>query len=102
MEWIAIIISCFFALNIGASGAAASMGVAYGSKAINRNIHALFICAIAIYLGATIGGGEVIRTIGEGLIDPQFLTIKIVIVILLSATMSLFIANLLGIPPIDK
>ena len=34
MEIAAILFSLFFALNIGASGAAASMGIAYGSGAI--------------------------------------------------------------------
>lgn len=36
LEYFAIAISLFFAMNIGASGAAASMGVAYGAGAIKR------------------------------------------------------------------
>jgi hypothetical protein len=34
----------FFAMNIGASGAAASMGVAYGSGAVKKKTYALIIC----------------------------------------------------------
>lgn len=36
MELAAILFSLFFAVNIGASGAATSMGVAYGSGAVKR------------------------------------------------------------------
>lgn len=36
LEYFAIAISLFFAMNIGASGAAASMGVAYGAGAIKK------------------------------------------------------------------
>jgi sulfate permease len=95
---IAIIISFFFAMNIGASGAAASMGVAYGSGAILRPRNALILCAIGVILGAVIGGGEVVKTISSGIIPPSLMSINIVVIILFSATFSLFLANILGIP----
>ncbi|WP_243386776.1 inorganic phosphate transporter [Bacillus kexueae] len=98
MEWIAVIISCLFAMNIGASGAAASMGVAYGSGAIPSKRIALILCSIGILFGAIIGGGEVIKTIGEGLMNESILSPKIVVIILASATVTLMMANLLGIP----
>ena len=98
LEIIAIGISIFFAMNIGASGAAASMGVAYGAGAILRPRNALIICAIGVILGAVIGGGEVVKTISSGIIPTSLISMKIVIIILFSATFSLFLANLLGIP----
>ncbi|KKI93706.1 sulfate permease [Bacillus sp. SA1-12] len=98
LEIIAIIISLFFAMNIGASGAAASMGIAYGAGAILRPRNALILCAIGVVLGAVIGGGEVVKTISSGIIPTSLITIKIVIIILFSSTFSLFLANLLGIP----
>jgi sulfate permease len=98
LEIIAIIISFFFAMNIGASGAAASMGVAYGSGAILRPRNALILCAIFVFLGAVIGGGEVVKTISSGIIPSSLISIKVVVIILFSATISLFLANLLGIP----
>ncbi len=94
----ACIIALFFAMNIGASGAAASISIAYGSGAIQKRRNALIICAIAIFLGAAIGGSEVVKTIGSGIIPQSLLSAKIVLIILISATSSLFIANLLGIP----
>ncbi|MGG3572029.1 inorganic phosphate transporter [Bacillus gobiensis] len=98
MEIAAIILSLFFAMNIGASGAAASMGIAYGSGAVPKYRHALIICAVGVLLGAVIGGGEVIKTISSGIIPEHIITIEIVSIIIGSAGLSLFIANVLGIP----
>lgn len=92
------IMSLFFAMNIGASGAAASMGVAYGSGAIPSRRNALILCGVAIFLGAFLGGSEVVKTIGEDLIPSSILNGKIVLIILSSAAISLFIANIMGIP----
>jgi sulfate permease len=95
---VACIIALFFAVNIGASGAAASISIAYGSGAIKTKRNALIICAIAIFVGAAIGGSEVVKTIGSGIVPQELLSVKIVLIILISATSSLFIANLIGIP----
>ncbi len=85
-------------MNIGASGAAASMGVAYGAGAITKAWQALLICAVGVFAGAVLGGGEVVKTISAGIMPQEYITVKIVIIILISATSSLFLANLLGIP----
>lgn len=61
LEYIAIGIALFFAANIGASGAAASMGVAYGSGAIKSARLALLLCAIGVLLGAVIGEGKLLK-----------------------------------------
>lgn len=98
LELGALVISLFFAMNIGASGAAASMGVAYGSGAVPKARHALFICAIGVFAGAYLGGGEVVKTISAGIIPQDIIDVKVVLIIILSATSSLFLANLLGIP----
>lgn len=90
-------IALFFAVNIGASGAAASMGIAYGSGAINRHF-ALLLCGIGIFLGAILGGGEVVKTLGTGIIPESIVSIPIALIILSSASITLFIANLGGIP----
>ncbi|WP_431029362.1 inorganic phosphate transporter [Lysinibacillus sp. LZ02] len=98
LEYIAIAIALFFAANIGASGAAASMGVAYGSGAIKNAKFALLLCGIGVIAGAVLGGGEVVKTISGGIIPESIITVKLVIIILLAATSTLFIANLMGIP----
>ncbi|MBD1379969.1 inorganic phosphate transporter [Metabacillus arenae] len=98
VEIVAVIISLFFAMNIGASGAAASMGIAYGSGAIRKRRIALWICALGVIMGAVIGGGEVVKTISSGIMPSSMMSMEVVIIILSSATLSLFLANLMGIP----
>ncbi|USK35637.1 inorganic phosphate transporter family protein [Bacillus sp. F19] len=98
LELAALAISLFFAMNIGASGAAASMGVAYGSGAVPKARDALLICAAGVFAGAVLGGGEVVKTISGGIIPQEIINVKIVLIIIISATSSLFVANLLGIP----
>jgi sulfate permease len=98
LAWLALAIAFFFAINIGASGAAASMGAAYGAGAVGRKIAALLLVAFSVFLGAVLGGGEVVKTIGSGLIPSDLLSVPIVLIILTGATSTLFVANLLGIP----
>lgn len=95
---LALTAGLFFAMNIGASGAAATMGVAYGSGAIKQKTTALLLCGIGILLGALFGGGEVVKTIGSGIVPESTLTVQVVIITIVSATISLFLANILGIP----
>jgi sulfate permease len=97
LTYIAIAIALFFAMNIGASGAAATMGPAYGSGAVRKKT-ALLIVSAGIFLGAFLGGGEVAKTVGKGIIPPDIITVQIVVIILISATFTLFIANTMGIP----
>src|SRR5690625_1510879 len=92
------IIAIFFAVNIGASGAAASMGIAYGLGAMPIKIIALIICGSGILLGAVLGGGKVVKTIGSGIVPDEMITIHIALIILVSASITLFFANISGIP----
>ncbi|WP_066369592.1 inorganic phosphate transporter [Neobacillus fumarioli] len=96
--YMAFIIAFFFAMNIGASGTAASMGTAYGTNAIRNKRLAMLLVAIAAFLGAVLGGGEVVKTIGNGIIPSKYLTIETVVLILAGAALTLFIANMIGIP----
>jgi sulfate permease len=94
---IAIIIGLFFAMNIGGSGAAASMGIAYGSGVVKKRL-ALMLCGVAVFLGAWLGGGEVVKTLGSGIVPSSTFTVSIALIVLASAAMSLFLANIFGIP----
>lgn len=98
LTYAACAVALFFALNIGASGAAAAISIPYGSGAIPNRKVALLICGIGIFAGAVLGGGEVVKTIGSSLIPHTFLTVKVVLIILSSAALSLFLANILSIP----
>lgn len=98
LTYIAITIGSLLAMNIGGSGAAATMGPAYGSGAIAGKRAALFLVVIGVFLGAAAGSGEVVKTIGKGIVHGDILTIEVVIVILSAATVTLFFANYIGIP----
>ncbi len=95
MAWI---VSLFFAVNIGASGTAASMAPAYGSGAVPRRWVALALAAAAVTAGALIDGAPVARTIGGGLVPARLFNAGTVVIVLLAASATLFGANLLGVP----
>ncbi|MGG2016765.1 inorganic phosphate transporter [Bacillus sp. S10(2024)] len=98
MVIVAFSIALFFAMNIGASGGAAAMGVTYASGAIRSKFITLLLCGIAIILGSVIQGQEIVKTISSGIIPENLFTVKVVILILIAASLSLFLANLFGIP----
>lgn len=94
---IPFIIAIFLAINMGGSGTGPSFSAAYGSNLIKRSlIPGLF--GIMVFLGAIIGGKETAKTIGKGLLNPEFMNFTIVSIILFSVAISLLIANLFGIP----
>ena len=78
---IAIVIACFFAMNIGASGTAAAMGPAYGSGAIPKKRVAMLLVAVFAFLGA-LAGGEVVRTIGSGIIPSSIVNVELFMIII--------------------
>lgn len=98
ITYAACAVALFFALNIGAGGAAASISIPYGSGAIPNRQLALFICGIGIFAGAFLGSSQVVKTIGGNLIPHTFLNAKVLLIILSSAALSLFLANILKIP----
>lgn len=96
--YLSYLIAFFFAMNIGASGTAASMGTPYGADAIRNKRLAMILVAVSAFLGAALGGGQVVKTIGKGIIPSSILSVEMVALILAGATLTLFLANLLGIP----
>ncbi len=94
---IPLIVAMFLAINMGGSGTAPSFALAFGSGVIRRSsIPGLF--GIMVLLGALIAGKATATTIGSGIINPERLNYAVTTVILLSVALSLFFANLLGIP----
>ncbi|MFC4403514.1 inorganic phosphate transporter [Gracilibacillus xinjiangensis] len=95
---IAILAACLFAFNIGASGSAASMGVAYGAKVIKNRKTALFLAGLGAIIGALWGGQHVTNTLGKGIISEEIIDVPIAAIILLVAGGTLLITNSIGIP----
>ena len=66
---LAAIIGGYMALNIGANDVANNVGPAVGARAMTL-MGALIIAAIFECAGALIAGGDVVKTISKGIIDP--------------------------------
>ncbi|MGO7751164.1 inorganic phosphate transporter [Rhizobium ruizarguesonis] len=58
----------YMALNIGANDVTNNVGAAVGARAMTMG-QALVIAAIFEVLGATVGGGEVVKTISANIVD---------------------------------
>lgn len=65
----AAVIGAYMAMNIGANDVANNVGPAVGSLAISLTA-AILIAAIFEAAGAIIAGGEVVKTVKNGIIDP--------------------------------
>lgn len=97
MEIIIYILAGFFAINMGAPSFAGSFSTAYGSNVIGRLWGGVLFLGFAL-LGALLLGDKVAATLSKGIVPTEFITIHSVIIILFSATLSLFVANLMKIP----
>jgi sulfate permease len=94
---VAVAIALFMGLNIGGNNAAASMGAAYGAKVRTKHQAVLLIGVFSV-LGAGISGGEVIKTIGNGLLPAGTIVLEGAIIAVAAAGITIFLANLLRVP----
>jgi len=96
------IIGGYMALNIGANDVANNVGPAVGSKALTM-MGALLIAAVFESSGAILAGGDVIKTIKKGIIDPSLMPdaqvfIWAMMAALLAAALWLNLATYVGAP----
>lgn len=94
---IAIAVALFMGLNIGGNNAAASMGAAYGAKARTK-FQAVILIGIFSVLGAVISGGEVIKTLGTGILPAGTIMLESAIIAVLASGLTIFLANLVRVP----
>jgi sulfate permease len=94
---ILLIVVVFFSMNMGASGIAPSFAAAYGGRLI-RKAQALLLFSAFVTLGAVTLGKNVALTLGKGLLPQRMITFDVALIILASATLGLFLANVLKIP----
>src|SRR5690625_4012760 len=97
MTWIAIAIGVAFALNIGASGTAASMGAAFSGRAVSRQ-RAQILAGLFAFVGSIVGGGAVVARIGNGIVPDGMISVTGAIIVLGSACITLALANYMRIP----
>lgn len=84
-------------MNMGGSGIAPTFAASWGSRLI-RKTQAILLFAFFVILGAVFLGRNVSLTLGKSLIPQRFINLDIVLIILIAATLSLFLANILKIP----
>lgn len=99
---IAAIVGAYMALNIGANDVANNVGPAVGSGALTL-VSAIIIAAIFEAMGALVAGGDVVKTIKKGIIDPALITnptefIWLMMAALMSAGIWLNAATAIGAP----
>jgi PiT family inorganic phosphate transporter len=70
---IGAVFGAYMAMNIGANDVANNVGPAVGSKALTM-MWAIIIAAICEAAGAFIAGGDVVKTIKNGIIDPALIS----------------------------
>ena len=94
---IPLLAAVFLAINMGGTSISPSFSAAYGSNVIRKSmIPGLF--GIMVFLGALIAGKATSATLGKDLIPVAFLSWELVTIILGTVGITLFIANILGVP----
>jgi inorganic phosphate transporter, PiT family len=99
---IGAVFGAYMAMNIGANDVANNVGPAVGSKAMTL-MWAIIIAATFEALGAFVAGGDVVKTIKKGIIDPALISdpqifIWAMTAALLSAALWLNFATSIGAP----
>lgn len=94
---VAYLAALFMGINIGGNNAAASMGAAYGAGARTKR-QAVILIAVFSLLGAVYSGGEVIRTLGHGIVPGEAITLTAAVIAVSAAGISMFAANMVKIP----
>lgn len=93
---VALVLAAFFATNMGGSGMSPAFAAAYGAGVTGQKRAALLF-GFFVLLGAFMAGGKVVTTISSGIVPQDLIDIKVTFIILLSAALSLFIANVLRV-----
>ncbi|MBL7110663.1 MAG: inorganic phosphate transporter [Bacteroidales bacterium] len=94
---IPFLIAIFLAINMGGSGTAPSFSAAYGANILRKSVIPGFF-GIMVFAGALIAGKATATTVGKELLPAEMMSFSLVSIILFSVGISLFIANLIGIP----
>jgi len=99
---VAGVIGGYMALNIGANDVANNVGPAVGAKSLTLG-GALIIAAVFESAGAYLAGGDVVKTISKGIVDPAGIADSTIFIwtmmsALLAAALWINLATYLGAP----
>ncbi|MGC8976028.1 MAG: anion permease [Candidatus Ratteibacteria bacterium] len=92
-----ILISIFWAMNMGGSGYSVSFAPSVGAGIIKKE-KAVFLFTLFVLLGSLFAGINVVKTLSSKIVPSEFLKEEVVLIVLFSSSISLFIANILKIP----
>lgn len=93
---IGIAVAVFVGINIGGSSSGVSFGPAVGSNVVSTRVAAALMAFFAM-LGGLIVGPNVVHTMGEGFMPPQYFSIEASIAILLFTGIGILVGNLLRV-----
>jgi PiT family inorganic phosphate transporter/sulfate permease len=95
----AVVVCLALAINVGGNNSAAEMGPAFGAG-VRSKWEAIVLIAIFSMLGALVAGTHVVHTVGSGIIPGTIMEAHVgaVIIILLSASSIIALANVLRVP----
>ncbi|HSE83856.1 MAG TPA: inorganic phosphate transporter [Thermodesulfobacteriota bacterium] len=96
---VAVVLSTFLALNIGANNSAASMATAYGAGVRSKK-EAVTLIAVFAIIGAFVAGAPVIKTMGKDLVPESVLSSQLgfVLIVLIIAVAFISWANIVRVP----
>ncbi|HET7324382.1 MAG TPA: anion permease [Halococcus sp.] len=94
---VALVVMAFVGYNIGGSNIGVAFGPAVGSRAVTK-IGAGVLMTVFFFLGGWFLGREVVRTMGNGIVEGNLLTAEASIVVLFFIGLSLFLGNFVGVP----
>jgi len=87
----------FFSINMGSSNFGSSFAAACGSGFLKKNA-ARLLYTLFIIIGALAVGEPVAKTLGERIIPQELMTVNALIIIFLSASLSIFFSNWFSVP----
>ena len=93
----AILVALFFDFVNGFHDAANSIATVVGTRVL-RPLYAVSLAAVANFVGPFVFGVAVATTIGKGIINPDFVTIHIIIGALVGAIVWDLITWIFGLP----
>ncbi len=97
MVFVIFLLAVFFATNMGGASFAASFSAPYGGKVIGHG-RAAILFIVFVLIGAVLFGQNVAVTLGNNIVPASAMTGKAIVIVFLSAGLSMFVANRANIP----
>ena len=94
---VGIAVALFVGYNIGGATTGVSFGPAVGANVLSK-VGAAVLMSVFFFLGGWLIGPAVVRTLGDELVPPEFMTLEAGIGVLFFIGLALFLGNAFGVP----